>query len=288
MSKNTPQNSTIHNIRLDSHFTTIVNDTAADAKLSWGAKGLLFYLLSRDANWKTHLWHLAEVYTGQKKGNKHDAVYGFIKELKENGYVKYTKKQNSEGQWEHRYDVYPVKAEDFQKKFPEPVKPAMDEPAVVNPAISPRTDLPRTDLPNKDIPQSSSSSPTLTPAHEKNDDACGADDDSKNKKEEKDLEPPIIYTKTNGQVESLSQKDLYYAFIKKPFQTPTIQEAVKRVNKLTTPINNIIKYIEQVCLTIEKEKTNPKKEKKEFLKEETKPKAKEKLVTFEDVNEKFW
>lgn len=135
-------NSTIHNIRLDSHFTITANSTPEDANLSWAAKGLLWYILSRPHDWSIHTWQLSKIYTGEKKGNKKDAIQEILRELRDAGYIKYTKERNAEGKWVHRYDVYPMRISDFQKKIPE-----RDHPALVNPAIIPSTELPSTELP---------------------------------------------------------------------------------------------------------------------------------------------
>lgn len=137
---------TIHNVRLDSHFTITPNSSAQDPNLSWSAKGLLWYILTRPADWQIHISHLAQIYEGSKRGNKTDAIKEIIKELRNNGYVKYTKSRNSTGQWVHRYDVYPMPIKDFQKIIPEGDKPPLVKPPVVKPPIIQSTELPSTDL----------------------------------------------------------------------------------------------------------------------------------------------
>lgn len=138
--------STIHNVRLDSQFTITSNTTPADPNLSWAAKGLLWYILSRDPNWQVHVWQLAKIYIGNQKGGKRDAIQKLIKELRDAGYVKYTKYQNAEGQWHHRYDVYPMPNPDFQKKIPEQDVPATGVPATGDPVLLPKTTQPKTEL----------------------------------------------------------------------------------------------------------------------------------------------
>jgi hypothetical protein len=137
MSNSTFQNeATIHNIRLDSHFTITSNATAEDSRLSWAAKGLLWYILSRPKNWKIYLNQLAEVYEGSReRGNGKDAVRSLINELKDVGYVQYIKYKDSKGRWCHRYDVYPVPFQDFQIMFPQQDNPPLVNPPLVNPAI---------------------------------------------------------------------------------------------------------------------------------------------------------
>ena len=78
-----------------------------------------------------------------------------IKELKDLGYVLYSKAKNSKGQWEHRYVVYPMPYKDFQKMFPERDKPRVDYPVQVNAPIITNTDLTRNELKQQPLTPSS-------------------------------------------------------------------------------------------------------------------------------------
>ena len=137
---------TVHNIRLDRDFTVTYNKTPEMPGVSWGAKGLLWYILSRSSGWKIHVWQLAKIYTGDKRGNGKPAVSEFIKELRHAGYLVYTKIRKENGQWDHIYTAYPMPFEEFKIKFPELVKPAMAKPAAVKPPILPSTESPSTEL----------------------------------------------------------------------------------------------------------------------------------------------
>ncbi len=146
----------IHKARLDSHFTVTYNANPADENLTWGAKGILWYILSMPDNWKIKTWHLASIYQGDKKGGGKDAIAGFLKELRENGYIVYEKARNEKGHWEHHYHVYPMRFQEYQKKFPEAVVPDVDKPDQVvpdqvNAGIITSTDLTRTELESIDI-----------------------------------------------------------------------------------------------------------------------------------------
>jgi len=55
-----------------------------DTKLSWGAKGLWSYLMGRPDHWKVSITHLSSIY--KERGGGEKAIYGFLKELIENGY----------------------------------------------------------------------------------------------------------------------------------------------------------------------------------------------------------
>lgn len=164
---------TIHNVRLDSQFTMTVNSTPEDPRLSWAAKGLLWYILTREKSWKVYVWQLAKIYAGDRKGNKKDAIQEMLRELRAAGYVNYTKYRDEEGKWCHRYDVYPMpmenfqkmtphipkssteqKPEDFQKKIPERDLPALDDPAPDDPVLLPSIELPSTDRTKKEVKES--------------------------------------------------------------------------------------------------------------------------------------
>lgn len=150
MLANFHQNSTIHNVRLDTQFTITPNASAEDSRISWAAKGLLWYILSRPKDWVVYTKQLAKIYNGNAKGNGRDAVLSLLNELKLAGYVKYSKTRNKLGRWSHRYDVYPLPVNGFQKMFPQPDQPDMDDPDLDDPCIIPSTDEPSTDL--KDLP----------------------------------------------------------------------------------------------------------------------------------------
>lgn len=139
----------IQNVRLDSHFTTLSNRIPENTKLSWGAKGLLFYILTRESSFSIHTWHLARIYSGEKKGNGKDAVMGFLEELKREGYLVYVKYHGPGGKWCHSYTAYPMPFSDFQKLFPELAKPTLEKLALDNPAVLPNKELPSTELPNR-------------------------------------------------------------------------------------------------------------------------------------------
>jgi hypothetical protein len=121
----------IHNIRLESQFTTTCNSSASDSRLSFAARGLLWYLVSRPSNWKIHRSQLAKQYTGKERGNGRDAVDKMMRELIRYGYVVYKKTKSKEGYWVHSYNVYPMpvgKYEEIKIKIPHTVKPRTVNP----------------------------------------------------------------------------------------------------------------------------------------------------------------
>jgi hypothetical protein len=127
---------TIQKISLNDHFTMMSNEVLEDFSLSWGAKGLLGYLLSRPKDWIIYTCQLAEIYKGDRRGNGKDGIYAMIRELKQAGFISYSKSQDKQGKWNHSYTVYPMPMKDFQKMFPERVKPELVQPSTVKPDIS--------------------------------------------------------------------------------------------------------------------------------------------------------
>src|SRR4051812_34581924 len=72
-------------IRISKHeraFLTVANATVQDARLSWGARGLLVYLLSLPDDWDIRVSHL----TNQGDAGR-DAVRRMLRELHALGYV---------------------------------------------------------------------------------------------------------------------------------------------------------------------------------------------------------
>jgi hypothetical protein len=67
----------------EKNFTIIDNTPIHDTSISWGAKGLLVYLLSLPNNWKINIEHLKN----QAK-NGRDSTNGKITELRKAGYIK--------------------------------------------------------------------------------------------------------------------------------------------------------------------------------------------------------
>ena len=64
---------------------------------------------------------------------------------------------------------------------------------------------------------------------------------------------------------SLTDTQIYQHFLKLPYEPEVIAEAVERLRANPEGINNPLKYLESICLTIEKEKST-KSNKKSFRK----------------------
>ena len=75
-------------VKKDKDYTVINNTGLKDKRLSWGAKGLLAYLISLPNDWKIIVEHLKTV---SKDGR--DSVNSKIKELMDAGYMSREDKQ---------------------------------------------------------------------------------------------------------------------------------------------------------------------------------------------------
>jgi hypothetical protein len=71
----------------------------------------------------------------------------------------------------------------------------------------------------------------------------------------------LFYKNTAGESCKISQSDIYKHFIKTPFETAIIHEAIEQARKSTDLIGSITKYLEAICLRLSNQK-NVKAEKK--------------------------
>lgn len=152
----------------------IANEALENADLTWRARGVLAYLLSRPEGWSTSAERLAAMSPKGKEGR--DAMRAVLNELEAAGYVRREKTQDSRGRWSTTLVVYdypeqPVPAVEPAKIAPEPPvvesaknggspgvgKPAVGQPAVGKPGPSNKTD---TNTDNKKPPPPESVSPS--------------------------------------------------------------------------------------------------------------------------------
>ena len=136
----------------DSAYVQIDKRGIEDSKLSWGATGLLTYLIGRPDNWSINITHLATVKT-----DKRDITRKFLNELREFNYCHYFESRKSGKVVETTYLIFeipthPELAQDeleveegyvlCYKPFKKPNKSS----------VSPITDLPETVEPETALP----------------------------------------------------------------------------------------------------------------------------------------
>lgn len=135
------------------NFSVINNTVLNDERLTWKAKGIAAYLLSKPDDWKI----IRENLINQSDDGE-AAVRTALQELEECGYLIRTRRQNKAGkfEWESVLHETPTHRNPKEKRQNKP-KPLGDFPPMVNPqVVNPQvenqgllnTDLLNTDLPN--------------------------------------------------------------------------------------------------------------------------------------------
>lgn len=85
----------IFRTKAEKEFTVIRNKLIADKSLTWGARGLLIYLLSKSETWVVRKADLVAM----SPASNH-VVARIMKELESFGYIKRNRIRNKKGQWE--------------------------------------------------------------------------------------------------------------------------------------------------------------------------------------------
>lgn len=124
-------------VKKKDNFTTVHNNLILDEKLSWKAKGLLIYMLSRPTGWK---YKSAEIAKNSTDGR--DSVRNGLKELVENKYI--SRQKNSDGSLTYYIfeDSQQNNIKDYLQK-PKLEKPSLEKPETENPKLEkPKLDNP--------------------------------------------------------------------------------------------------------------------------------------------------
>ncbi|MFW2440677.1 MAG: hypothetical protein ACN4GR_15080 [Arenicellales bacterium] len=127
---------TIIRARRRHRFVIIDQQAIEDTRLSWAARGLLGYLLSRPDDWKVLVNDL------RKRGDLgRDGIYRLLKDLRNAGYIQFIRKRDKHGRI--RGGTYLVQeiASPPHPDFPDTAKPDTVEPNPVKPGALPNTDL---------------------------------------------------------------------------------------------------------------------------------------------------
>ncbi len=117
-------------------FVIIDQRAIEDTRLSWAARGLLGYLLSRPDNWKVLVNDL------RKRGNLgRDGIYRLLRELRTVGYARFLRLRDKHGRI--RGGMYIVReiADSPDPELPDTVLPDTAAPGTANPGALPTTDL---------------------------------------------------------------------------------------------------------------------------------------------------
>ncbi len=130
-------------------YKTINTTFAQDARLTWGARGLMVYLLSKPDDWSVKTYDLIR----QSPAGR-DAVLRILKELEIFGYLKRRRENTAGGKFVWTSYVYEIPQDDEQESSapqpePSPEKPYMVEPYTEKPdTVKPSTVEPDTEKPD--------------------------------------------------------------------------------------------------------------------------------------------
>ncbi len=117
-------------VKKESHYVVLNKTALNDNRLSWKAKGLHAYMLSKPDDWT---FHDTELQKHAKDGR--DSLKSAIKELKQYGYMKRIKKRVDGGKFDYETIVYEI---------PQMEEPLMDRPQTENPSTGkPLTENPQ-------------------------------------------------------------------------------------------------------------------------------------------------
>ena len=110
-------------------FTVQPNTTITDSRLSFGARGLLAYLLSKPKDWEVRTKDLVNASPAGIS-----AVRSMVKELEEHGYLVKTRTRNSAGIFIGQVtEVYDEPQQDYpQSGFPHVDNPKVDNRTLLN------------------------------------------------------------------------------------------------------------------------------------------------------------
>jgi hypothetical protein len=118
-------------------YTMVNRAGAEDARLSWEARGVLFYLLCKPDGWQVRTRDL------QRRGSAgRDQLRRILNELETAGYLRRDCLHEPDGRWRHVSTVYEVPGGPEPEK-PVPAEPGADDPAPVRAALYESATVPR-------------------------------------------------------------------------------------------------------------------------------------------------
>ena len=129
-------------------FTRVDNHYLEDDRLSFRAKGVLTYLLSKPDDWKVREKHLVIQSTEGKQ-----ALAGATKELRERGFLHTYRVRDAKGQFSTLTDVYETPALNPHFGTPEPGNPDHREPGSGSPEVGEAGSIVTTDTSSTEVPR---------------------------------------------------------------------------------------------------------------------------------------
>jgi hypothetical protein len=111
-------------VKKNTNYSVVDNTAALDTRLSWKAKGIIFYALTRPDDWQFYLCEISKRST-----DGIDSVRSGMAELIKYGYVTRERKQDDKGKFYYEYTIYEIGSQNQ----PYAIKPYTDNPHAVNP-----------------------------------------------------------------------------------------------------------------------------------------------------------
>jgi hypothetical protein len=134
----------IRTVKDREHPYVMVNKSVfEDTRLSWEARGLLGYLLSKPDNWSVRFSHLLK----QGHGGR-DRLYRMLKELQTYGYLTRTPQTDQTG----RFTGWVTRVYETPQPLPEKADVGISHPLPEKPEVAPLTPLPDTVQPDTEKP----------------------------------------------------------------------------------------------------------------------------------------
>ena len=131
--------SVIRRTRRPDGFYILDNNIARDKRLSWPARGILIYLLTKPDNWQANIQDLINQTVDSELPSGRDAVRARVNELERVGYIRRSQTRDESGKLTGVcLDVYDYPATDEPAPddgSPETDNPAPDKPASANPTL---------------------------------------------------------------------------------------------------------------------------------------------------------
>lgn len=158
--------SIIRGPRKAQNFYVLDKCISEDKRLTWGARGLLIFLLGKPDNWKVSTQALINETNESRLPSGRDAVRGFIVELIECGYMQRSVARRDGGQL-GGYDY--IVNESPEQDEPATAQPATAQPATANPPLVRTETSSRTEETNKDLFVADGVPPPAPPARRKTD-----------------------------------------------------------------------------------------------------------------------
>lgn len=234
-------------------FVQIDKTGLEDPNLSWAAKGLWTYLMSRPDNWNVSVSHLSKIYEG--KGGGERAIYSLLNELIDEGYCERHRIKDEKGQFaKTEYIILELK-----NKVPHSSQRDVGDQHVGQPDVG-KSYTNNIENKDKDINKKSSSSTTTTTTTKKKDASplpvvvsfyeCLKDskltDDEKmilNKFPEEEVKKAHEFIKANYEYPNTTWIQLYIWAVKyKPKTTKVKEDNIPKNKELSDMVEKIKGY----------------------------------------------